>query len=78
LQNHPAVRPQGEASSRSIVTERVELVEVLVVIYVIFCILVGLCGSNRRLGFFLTFLASLLISPVIVLIILMVTGTNRS
>lgn len=45
--------------------------------YVIFALLVGLCGSQRRMGFTGTFLLSLLITPVLGLLILLITGPSR-
>jgi len=53
------------------------VIAIAVVIYVVFCILTGLCGSQRRLGFIGTFILSLLLTPVIVLPILMLTGPSR-
>jgi hypothetical protein len=49
---------------------------VAIIIYVVFCILVGLCGSQRRMGFLGTFIVSLLFTPVIVLIVLLLTGPS--
>ena len=49
----------------------------LLVAYLVFCILVGLCGSQRRMGFTGTFLLSLFITPVIALIVLLITGPSR-
>jgi hypothetical protein len=45
--------------------------------YLVFCVLVGLCGSQRRMGFTGTFLLSLLITPVLGLAILLITGPSR-
>ena len=45
--------------------------------YLVFCILVGLCGSQRRMGFTGTFLLSLVITPVIGLLVLLITGPSR-
>ena len=45
--------------------------------YIVFCILVGLCGSQRRMGFTGTFLLSLAITPVIGLLLLLITGPSR-
>jgi hypothetical protein len=45
--------------------------------YLVFCVLVGLCGSQRRMGFTGTFLLSVAITPVIGLIILLITGPSR-
>jgi FtsH-binding integral membrane protein len=47
---------------------------VAVILYVVFSILVGICGSQRRMGFIGTFIVSLLFTPVIVLIVLLLTG----
>lgn len=45
--------------------------------YLVFCVLVGLCGSQRRMGFTGTFLLSVVITPVIALIMLLITGPSR-
>jgi hypothetical protein len=45
--------------------------------YLAFCILVGLCGSQRRMGFTGTFLLSLVVTPVVALIVLLITGPSR-
>jgi hypothetical protein len=49
----------------------------LVFLYVVFCILVGICGSQRRMGFTGTFIFSLLVTPVVVLIVLLMTGPSQ-
>jgi hypothetical protein len=49
----------------------------MLIAYLVFCILVGLCGSQRRMGFTGTFLLSLVITPVLALVILLVTGPSR-
>ena len=49
---------------------------IAVVLYVIFCILAGLCGMNRRMGFFGTFLLSLVVTPVVVLLVLVLTAPS--
>jgi hypothetical protein len=41
-------------------------------------VLTGLCGMNRRMGFIGTFLLSLLVTPVIVLLVLLLTGPSRN
>ena len=46
-------------------------------VYVVFSILVGLAGSQRRMGFTGTFLLSLFITPLIMLLVLLVTGPSR-
>lgn len=48
-----------------------------IIIYLIFCLLTGLCGSQRRIGFLGTFIISILITPVVMLIILLLTGPSR-
>jgi hypothetical protein len=45
--------------------------------YLVFSLLVGLCGSQRRMGFTGTFLLSLVITPLIALLILLITGPSR-
>ncbi|MFI5013713.1 MAG: hypothetical protein ACHQAY_15340 [Hyphomicrobiales bacterium] len=46
-------------------------------VYGLLCLLTGLCGSQRRMGFFGTFLISLLITPAGMLIILLLTGPSH-
>jgi len=41
--------------------------------YILLCLLVGLWGMNRKIGFALTFVLSLLLTPVIAALILLVT-----
>ena len=45
--------------------------------YLAFCFLVGLCGSQRRMGFIGTFVLSLVITPLLALLLLMITGPSR-
>ena len=47
------------------------------IIYVTFCILTGLCGIDRRMGFFGTLLLALVTTPLIVLPLLLITGPNK-
>lgn len=47
------------------------------IIYIIFCVLTGLCGSQRRMGFFGTFLIALVTTPLVVLPVLLLTGPSR-
>jgi hypothetical protein len=49
---------------------------IFVVLYVLFCILAGLCGMHRRMGFFGTFLLSLVVTPVVVLLVLVLTAPS--
>ena len=48
-----------------------------VIVYVIFCLLTGLCGIKRRMGFFGTFLFALLLTPIPVLLVLLLTAPSR-
>jgi hypothetical protein len=50
---------------------------VAVIIYVIFCLLTGLCGVQRRMGFLGTFIFALLVTPIPVLIVLLLTAPSR-
>jgi hypothetical protein len=50
------------------------MIATLVTIYVITCLLTGLFGRQRRMGFIGTFVLSLLLTPVIVLLVLGITG----
>ena len=45
--------------------------------YLVFCILVGLCGSQRRMGFTGTFFLSLFVTPLVAVIVLLITGPSR-
>lgn len=49
----------------------------VLMVYLIFSILVGLCGSQRRMGFTGTFLLSLVITPVLALVVILITGPSR-
>jgi FtsH-binding integral membrane protein len=49
----------------------------LITVYLIFSVLVGLCGSQRRMGFTGTFILSLFVTPVVALIVLLLTGPSR-
>lgn len=49
----------------------------MLIAYLMFSVLVGLCGSQRRMGFTGTFLLSLVITPVLALVLLLVTGPSR-
>jgi len=50
---------------------------VAVILYVAFCLLAGVCGSQRRMGFFGTFLISLFVTPVVVLLVLILTAPSH-
>jgi quinol-cytochrome oxidoreductase complex cytochrome b subunit len=47
---------------------------IAIIIYIVFCLLAGICGTNRRMGFLGTFLMSLIVTPVIALLVLMLTA----
>jgi hypothetical protein len=46
-------------------------------IYIVFCVLTGLCGIERRMGFLGTFLIALVTTPLVVLPVLLLTGPSR-
>ena len=48
-----------------------------VTLYVAFCVLTGFCGINRRMGFFGTFVIALITTPLVVLLVLLLTGQSR-
>ena len=45
--------------------------------YLLFCLLVGLCGSQRRMGFTGTFLLSIVLTPLLMLLVLLITGPSK-
>jgi hypothetical protein len=47
------------------------------IVYITFCILTGLCGIDRRMGFTGTFLFALVTTPLVVLPVLFLTGPSR-
>ena len=47
------------------------------IVYIILCVLTGLCGSQRRMGFFGTFILALILTPVVMLPVLLLTGPSR-
>jgi hypothetical protein len=64
------------AKARALLTDEIDpMVEVT--LYVVFCILTGLCGINRRMGFFGTFVIALVTTPLVVLPVLLLTGPSR-
>src|SRR5205823_10694846 len=65
----PYERASAQKRDRDVMT-----LAVIVIIYVVFCILTGLCGSQRRMGFFGTFIISLFITPIVMLILLKLTA----
>jgi len=48
-----------------------------VLAYITVCLLTGFCGTYRRMGFWGTFVLSLLITPILVWPILFITGPSR-
>jgi len=48
-----------------------------VLAYIIVCLLTGFCGTHRRMGFWGTFLLALLVTPLVVLPLLFITGPSR-
>lgn len=50
---------------------------IAIVIYILFCVLVGFCGSQRRMGFTGTFILSFFVTPLVILIILLLTGPSQ-
>lgn len=50
---------------------------IAIIVYVLFCILVGICGSQRRMGFTGTFILSFFLTPLVILVILLLTGPSQ-
>lgn len=50
---------------------------IAIISYIVFCILVGICGTQRRMGFTGTFILSFFVTPLVVLIVLLLTGPSR-
>ena len=48
---------------------------VIGIIYVLACLLVGLVGSRRSMGFFAAFFFSLIFSPIVIILVLQLTRT---
>ena len=47
------------------------------IVYIVFCLLTGFVGIDRRMGFFGTFLLAVILTPLVVLPILLITGPSR-
>lgn len=47
------------------------------IIYIVLCVLTGFCGSHRRMGVLGTFLLSLVLTPIVMLPVLLITGPSR-
>ena len=48
---------------------------ILGAIYILACLLVGLVGSRRSMGFFTAFFLSLIFTPIVVILVLQLTRT---
>jgi hypothetical protein len=49
----------------------------LIILYIICCLLTGFAGRNRRMGYMGTFLLSVVITPLLMLLVLALTGPSR-
>jgi hypothetical protein len=49
----------------------------VVLVYIAFCLLVALCGAQRRIGFFGSFILSVLVTPLVMLLVLMLTAPSH-
>ena len=67
--------PRGGPLLRGRERERVRMVEAI--FYLTFCFLTGLCGVYRRMGFFGTFIISIFVTPVVVLLVLLLTAPSQ-
>jgi hypothetical protein len=47
------------------------------IVYIVFCVLTGLCGIDRRMGYLGTFVLALATTPFVVLPVLLLTGPSR-
>jgi hypothetical protein len=45
--------------------------------YILVCLLTGFCGTHRRMGFWGTFFLAIFTTPLIVLLVLFITGPSR-
>jgi hypothetical protein len=48
-----------------------------VIAYIIVCLLTGFCGTDRRMGYLGTFLLALVTTPLVVWLVLFITGPSR-
>lgn len=48
-----------------------------VIVYLVFCFLTAACGIERRMGFWGTFIISLFITPVVMLLVLLLTAPTE-
>jgi len=47
------------------------------IVYIILCLRTGLCGSQRRMGFFGTFILAIITTQLVALPVLLLTGPSR-
>jgi hypothetical protein len=47
------------------------------IVWVVFALIVGMMGSDKKIGFWGAFIISLILSPVVGFIIVMVSGSNE-
>jgi hypothetical protein len=45
--------------------------------YILVCLLTGFCGTHRRMGFWGTFFLALITTPLVVWLVLFITGPSR-
>jgi hypothetical protein len=50
---------------------------IAIIAYITVCMLTGFCGTHRRMGFWGTFFLSLIVTPLVVLPVLFITGPSR-
>jgi hypothetical protein len=48
-----------------------------IIAYIILCLLTGFLGTHRRMGYLGTFLLALVTTPLVVWIVLFITGPSR-
>jgi hypothetical protein len=48
-----------------------------IIAYIIVCLLTGFLGTDRRMGYLGTFLLALVTTPLVVWIVLFITGPSR-
>jgi hypothetical protein len=69
--------PSGAAAEARHTEGEAEGLMLEVAIYVVFCILTGLCGMDRKMGFVGTFFFALVATPLVVLPVLFLTSPSR-
>ena len=53
------------------------MIAAAILAYVLICLLTAFCGTHRRMGYWGTFFLALLITPLVVLLVLFITGPSR-